>query len=806
MVGTSELKAAQDPTRYDTGWFPDAAESATALTRLVALAEVVRANPKKVRERLSECRAGVRAASAELKESGRSRYVPLLAELERTLDASVAPPGTNACAAIAAATHLMATALKTSVPPPRVREMVAIAELRGVRGAPAPWRSPIVDCSFAAPQEAADSDEARTESSPEYLPRALSAYRQSLLRFLKTDSSDEVKRLSELSSRVAKACGDAIERRRWRAASALFACVSESGETARPLVKRLAVKLEQALRSFTEDVAVNEQSRRALVLDLEVLTTLLRQNSLDNGAGEDPGLPLKADPKALEAVLEQLATTSEARHELLAQLADAFLVAGKYDHWLEACELAERLESTEALRAAVSRWKTLKPQCDERPPESSVSTHFVQAQAALSRIEGALKPVAGPGDGEARVSGIPVDEALLENLNLMAREIRGARSRAEANLGSLRGGLMDMERTIRTLRSQLESLEVESHAHYSEPAGSVAEVGAQSTFGALSRGIEELAGLKNALEALTEETEYALAAQAGEDAQLEQGLLKTRMTPVGAQFEALCHCVAEAASGLGLSATLSTRGAEVALERSQVDALFRALDPLLHACVAEGLSASALPAPADHDQGQLELEVSQPRFDVRVEISYRGAPLSRTTLTALTPALDALGAVLSSGVDGDGRARMRISIPGPPLPMDLLLVEVGGSRFALPLRDISGVSQSPEANAAPESDGRHMKVDEKSYRLTSLAQVIDIKAEPVHVNGSACVLVERPESCLACRVDSIVGRERMLVRSPGPLLSSNPWVLGVVVDALAAPTLVLDLSALETRQAASHAV
>ncbi len=50
----------------------------------------------------------------------------------------------------------------------------------------------------------------------------------------------------------------------------------------------------------------------------------------------------------------------------------------------------------------------------------------------------------------------------------------------------------------------------------------------------------------------------------------------------------------------------------------------------------------------------------------------------------------------------------------------------------------------------------------------------------------------------ACLVDGVIGRDHVLVQSPGPLLCANPWVLGVVVDALAAPTLVLDMRALES--------
>ncbi|HSS64749.1 MAG TPA: chemotaxis protein CheW [Gammaproteobacteria bacterium] len=801
MAGTSELKAAQEAPKDDTASGPDPAASGSAITAFVALAARVGANPETVADLGSECRSRVRAACANLRQSGRSRFLPLLTELERTLDALAAPPGANACAAIASALDLLAEALIAPAPPPRSREMIAIAELRSVRGAPAPWRSPLIEFTSRTPGAAAVAAGFSAEPHPEIIRRTLAAFRRSLLRFLKSDSAEEARRLSELSLRVAKACGEEMERRRWYAAGAMFACASESVDTPRPLVKRLAVKLEQALRGLSEDSEVNERSRCALILDLEMLSALLRRNSGRRDGDEEPELPFRADPTALESAFERLADMPLTPRELLAQVADAFLVDGKYDCWLEARQLGERPEPTESLRAAVTRWKTLMADGSGITPGSGASTHFAQAQAALRRIEGALEPGNGVGDRQVRISGIPVDEALLEHLDLMAREIRGARSRAEANLGSLRGGLADMERTIRTLRSQLESLEVDAHA--GAPSATESGASVQSKFDALSRGIEELAGLKDALQSLTEETESALAAQAGEDAELEHGLLKTRMMPVGAQFEALCQRVQLTASRCGVAATLSARGAEVALERSQADALTRALDLLLEACVREGLSTSVSPAGTESVAKRIELDVSQPRFDVRVDISYRGAPLSPAALAAVAPAMDALGAVIESSSDGDGLARLNLLIPAPPQPMDLLLVEVGGDRFALPLMDVSGVSRAPEPVAAAEGESGYLKVEDKFYLLVSLAEALDL--EPTYAGGPTCVLFARGGSLLALRVDAVIGRERMLVRSPGPLLRSNPWVLAVVVEALAAPTLVLDLEPLETRKASGWA-
>ncbi len=764
-----------------------AAADPSALDALTALAQVIAANPAEVARLESACSAQLHAAATSLEASGQPRLLPLISETKLTVDLLAGNLGSNGCAAVAAAMELVARAMRTTPAP--AREMVAVAELRSVRGATPPWRSPLIESEAQPPPPSGVS----AAADPKAIATRLAAYRKSLLKLLKTDPVAEAGRLAECCAAVAAACGEPSEGARWRAAAEFFSAAATSDEAGRPLVKRLAVKLEQSMRRLCEGAAVEQQSRDETIEDLVILAALFR-------CGEDSALPLKVNSTALEQALEQLAASPPDGAELLNQIGDAFLIAGDYARWLEGWRLRDAPEDADALRAAVSRW-SLHP--GELDASTEVSSRFEGARAALGRIEAALDPVAEGNHGElARVSGIPVDRALLDNLNLMAREIRGARSRAEANLGSLRGGLVDMERTIRTLRSQLESLEV---ASYREDAGSGGEAteGSEGKFGALSRGIEELAGLKDALQALTEETESALADQAGDDTELAQGLLKTQMMPVGAQFEALCQKVQQAAAGLGMAATLTARGAEVALERSQVDALVQVLEPLLEACVREGLSANASPAPRDPGDGRLELSISQPSFDVHVEIAYRGAALTREMLSHLAPAINALGAVAASSVDAENRARVSLKVPGPPQPMDLLLVELGQSRLALPLKEVTGVSTfDPGASDTDGADGV-VPFEGELYRLISLARALDLDFPGGE--RDACVLIARGGSRLALSVDKVVGRKRMLVRSPGPIPGSSPWVLGAVIDDLAAPTLVLDLGALVLEEASEPA-
>ena len=772
------------PDELETVTAAPAAEAAPAVTELLALAERAGANPKVLLELGGDCRSMLKAAEPLLKASGRTSCLPMISELEQSLDALASSMGVNACAAVAAFMTLMAEALKSDAPPSRARQLLAIAGLRSLRGAPAPWDNPLV--VFEA--ESLEPSEPPAESAQpdrRFIRRALAAYRKCLLKFLKSDPH-EARRLAELSRRVKDVCVDDAERRRWLAAAELFARADEAGAAENPLVKRMAVKLEQVLKRLSEDQPSEAAAVRAMISELGVVNALLNASAGAEDGEVSPELGVRSSADALKSAADSLLDSPQTAPARLAQIADAFLVDGRYDFWLEARQLAGGNLESQALRTAVAGWSAPPQDVGELASKANPGAGADRAEPAAAE---------DTDDVPERIAGIAVDEALLENLNLMAQEIRGARSRAEANLGSLKGGLVDMERTIRVLRSQLESLEAESDADSGDAWGAAVEQSSESRLSALSRGIEELAGLKDSLQALTDETESALAAQAGDDAQLEQGLLKTRMMPVGAQFESLCQCVRQAAAEQGVTATLRARGAEVVLERSQMEALGRVLGPLLEACVRFGLQSSVVNGRTVPAEGQIELEVAQPRFDVTVEISYRGTPLSTAAMSKFAPALEALGAIAESSAGDGGLARVSVLIPGPPQPMDLLLVELGKSRYALPLKHISGVAKTP-AVAGRHGGDRPIEVEGKPHRLTSLAQVLGLGSGPV--NGSMCVLVDGGGSPLACRVDSVIGRERMLVRSTGPLLAANPWVLGVVVDATAAPALVLDLNAIAT--------
>jgi chemotaxis protein histidine kinase CheA len=284
-----------------------------------------------------------------------------------------------------------------------------------------------------------------------------------------------------------------------------------------------------------------------------------------------------------------------------------------------------------------------------------------------------------------------------------------------------------------------------------------------------------------------------------EDNELDEALLKTQLASVGTQFDTWTESVRRAAAARGVELAVEITGAEVSLERHQADALSRALIPMLEACVREGRPRDAASADAARaEPAGIRITVSRPRFDVVVEVIYLGAPLPPEIWLVHAVALNALGAIGNQTVGPEGTVTLGITLPGPPQAMELLVVELGESRFALPVDHLAGVSRLLRQDLEKAEDGFRVHHEGQAYPLASLASLLGVAgtADADSSERLSIVFIADTVRSAACLVDRVQGRERSLVRSPGPLLLDNPWVWGVVINDSAPPILVLDVAKL----------
>lgn len=712
--------------------------------------------------------------AAALEDAARAELLPLAQELRITADwLASSHAARDVQAAISTAVNAVLDHLRDDAASRWVAiQLALIVNLRAVRTEPLFWALP---APAAAPP--------RAPAPADAVARVLPAFRAGLLAMLKD-------RLEPASTRLADACRDLATAiaadeasDHWQQAAQVFGAAPVAGGGVLGVaVKRLATRLEASLRR-----ARAPESDADAVVEARVWQDLESVHRLMMRLGGRAGMESAQAAAAADAPEARI--SGDHADTGLKALGDAFLWAGRYDRWIELRERVRNGEDSESvLRGLTPPKGPAAAQSDQEMP-AGLQDQLARAESALRRLENeataaqpgppSVPPAGTPfgaGPSGAGPAPVAVDEALLENLNLAAAEIRGARSRAEANLGSLRGGLQDMERTIKALRSQLEAMELDSSAtdeSGSRPGHGAAD-GAPSGLGALSRGIDELQGLQDALHALTEETESVLASQASEDSELEHGLLKTRLVPLRGELERWTEAV-------GAGVRLDVDGGGAMLERRQAVALSDALVPLLVACVSETGTR------------HMTINISRPRFDLLLEIRFEGASIAAGSWAACSVEFEKLGAYASRHDEGFTRV-LRIAVPGPPQSMDVVLVDLGGQRFALPVEGVAGVVRRPPG-AAVEGDADGAVAAEGP----SLAVVLGVPERPLPFSAeptSHVLIAIEPGRSVACRVDAVRERERVLVRSPGPLLVNNPWIVGVIVNERTPPTLVLDLGAL----------
>ncbi|HEY5701752.1 MAG TPA: hypothetical protein VIT83_06655, partial [Gammaproteobacteria bacterium] len=637
------------------------------------------------------------AAANLLEATSRLDCLPLIHEIDETarwLGARAAAVR-NASATISAAMSPLPAQLRgAGGREARAAQLAAVVNLRSLRMA-ALIHLPALPVSAPPIERPVVPTDAAT--------RLLPCFRKGLLDLFANRFESAVPALADACEDLAGAASNAAETELWRSAAEMFA-MGSGVASVRVAIIRLTMRLESLLSG--REIDGGDQDRIApgrLLTDLRFMRALMQRLA---GRSESAA-PICDEADVLPAGVDCVEATTTALHQgaslgdCLRSLRDASLLAERFDLWLEVTRLEREAATRETVVERLAVYQASVP-VEESPIPGLVHDHFLRAEAVLQRLESETSSAQSPPDTSAAdpvrayeppsvptTSAIVVDEGLLENLNLAAAEIRGARSRAEANLGSLRGGLQDMERTIKSLRAQLEALEVDSSAATTtnDAFDRPQEHGVPARLGALSRGIEELQGLQDALHALTEDTETVLASQASEDSELEHGLLKTRLVPVSTQFQRWRDSVGEAAS-----ARLDAGGGEVMLERRQAAALSDALVPLLRACTV------------DAGAPYVAIDVSRPRFDVMLQIRAAGAaPMTPSAWSALAAGFEPLGAV-ASRVENEETLSCCIVVPGPPQSVEVLLVGVGGQRFALPVAGVAGVLHRPQIAEADFAD------------------------------------------------------------------------------------------------------
>ncbi len=460
---------------------------------------------------------------------------------------------------------------------------------------------------------------------------------------------------------------------------------------------------------------------------------------------------------------------------------------------------------------------------------------------------------------EPRQEFARIDAELLEDLLNAAGEISIYHSRLSQQVNYFEFHVDELEQTIARLRAQLRKLENETeaqimHSHQDtmltrdfDPL----ELDRYSTIQQLSRALAEsasdLSSLKDLLQSVTSEAESLLVQQSRVTAELQDGLMRTRMVPFERHVSRLTRLVRQVAGESGKRAELVVEGASGELDRQVLDKMLPPFEHMLRNSIVHGIEgASERQAAGKSAVGRIAIRLHREGAEMVIDVADDGAgldveairrkayeldllkPDSKVTdeeimQLILTPGFSTASKVTQSAGRGVGMdvvanevkklgGTLRISsVTGQGtnftvrLPFTLaitqaLIVRTGEEVYALPLPTVEGVARIPRAELETllsQSEPSY-QYGEQAYKFRHLGMYLGGQAAklPQEEAYVSVILVHAGEYSAALLVDEMLASREIVVKAVGPQLASIRGISGATILGDGSIVLILDIHAL----------
>ncbi len=467
-----------------------------------------------------------------------------------------------------------------------------------------------------------------------------------------------------------------------------------------------------------------------------------------------------------------------------------------------------------------------------------------------------VRPLRAP---EQRQEFARVDADLLEDLLNAAGEISIYHSRLNQQVSSFEFHVDELEQTIARLRQQLRKLEIETeaqimHGHQDTLVArdfDPLELDRYSNIQQLSRALAEsasdLGSLKDLLKSVTNEAEGLLVQQSRVTAELQDGLMRTRMVPFERHVPRLTRLVRQAAQEAGKRAELAVEGASGELDRQVLEKMLPPFEHMLRNAVIHGIEDPVLrQAEGKPAMGRITIRLHREGAEMVIDVADDGRgldvdairrkayesdllrPDSKVTdeeimALILTPGFTTAGSVTQSAGRGVGMdvvanevkklgGSLRISsVTGQGtnftvrLPFTLaitqaLIVRTGEEVYALPLPTVEGVARIPRGeleNLLSQSEPSYL-YGEQAYKFRHLGMYLGGQAAKLPEEDTAIpvILVRAGEYSAALLVDEMLASREVVVKAVGPQLAGIRGISGATILGDGRIILILDINAL----------
>ncbi|MDG2376737.1 MAG: Hpt domain-containing protein, partial [Woeseiaceae bacterium] len=521
-------------------------------------------------------------------------------------------------------------------------------------------------------------------------------------------------------------------------------------------------------------------------------------------------------------------------------------------------ELEAESEVEEQLPEAAAPVEAPEPE-GERSPETEAPEPPPVADV-LAPVEKATPSASSSKrGGDARQEFARIDADLLEDLLNAAGEISIYHSRLNQQINSIEFHVEEMEQTVARLREQLRKLEMETEAqimhghqdtmetHDFDPL----ELDRYSNIQQLSRALAESASdmdsLKDLLQTLTSEADTLLVQQSRVTAELQDGLMRTRMVPFQRHVPRLTRLVRQAAAEAGKRAELAVEGASGELDRQMLDKMLPPFEHMMRNAIIHGIedpdTRQAAGKPAG---GRITIRLHREGAEMVIDVADDGAGLDVESIRSKAYEKDLLkpdskvtdeaimqliltsgfstadqvtqsagrgvgmdvvaneikqlgGSLQISSVIGQG-TNFTIRLPITLAITQALIVRTGSEVYALPLPAVEGVVRIARAELKvllAESEPRY-EYGEETYRFQHLGMYLGGQSAKLSQDDAfvSVILVRAGEHSAALLTDEMIASQEIVVKSIGPQLASIRGISGATILGDGSIVLILDINAL----------
>jgi len=463
------------------------------------------------------------------------------------------------------------------------------------------------------------------------------------------------------------------------------------------------------------------------------------------------------------------------------------------------------------------------------------------------------------GASESRQEFARIDAELLEDLLNAAGEISIYHSRLSQQVSSIEFHIEELEQTVSRLRQQLRKLEIETeaqimHGHQDtfvsrdfDPLEMDRYSNIQQLSRALAESANDLGSLKDLLRSLTSEAETLLVQQSRVTAELQDGLMRTRMVPFQRHVPRLTRLVRQTAAEVGKRAELAVEGASGELDRQVLDKMLPPFEHMMRNAVIHGIEKSnARQKKGKPATGRITIRLHREGAEMVIDVSDDGAGLDvkairrkayeRGLLKAeskatdeeimqliLTPGFSTAkkvtqaagrgvgmdvvanevkklgGSLQISSVIGQG-TNFTVRLPFTLAITQALIVRTGEEVYALPLPTVEGVARvaRTELESLLSQSEPTYEYGEQTYRFRHLG--LYLGGQPAKLSEDDAyvpiILVRAGDYSAALLVDQMLTSREIVVKSVGPQLAAVRGISGATILGDGSIVLILDINAL----------